>query len=53
MLEQIVLDRFGFHVSFGEPKILYKETIDNSVHGYGHFEPLRHYAEVHLINRSC
>lgn len=49
VLEQIVLERFGFHVSFGEPKILYKETIDNSVRGYGHFEPLKHYAEVHLL----
>lgn len=49
VLEQIVLERFGFHVTFGEPKILYKETIDNSVRGYGHFEPLRHYAEVHLL----
>ncbi|WP_277584014.1 GTP-binding protein [Psychrobacillus antarcticus] len=49
VLEQIVLERFSFHVSFGEPKILYKETIDNSVRGYGHFEPLRHYAEVHLL----
>lgn len=49
VLEQIVLERFDFRVSFGEPKILYKETIDNSVRGYGHFEPLRHYAEVHLL----
>ncbi|SDN88657.1 small GTP-binding protein domain-containing protein [Psychrobacillus sp. OK028] len=49
VIEQIVLERFGFHVTFGEPKILYKETIDNSVRGYGHFEPLRHYAEVHLL----
>lgn len=53
VLEQIVLERFGFHVSFGEPKILYKETIGNSVHGYGHFEPLRHYAEVHLLIESA
>lgn len=49
VLEQIVLERFGFHVSFGEPKILYKETLINAVRGYGHFEPLRHYAEVHLL----
>ena len=53
VLEQIVLERFGFHVSFGEPEILYKETIGNSVHGYGHFEPLRHYAEVHLLIESA
>lgn len=49
VLEQIVLERFSFHVTFGDPKILYKETIENTVRGYGHFEPLRHYAEVHLL----
>ncbi|WP_192797407.1 GTP-binding protein [Psychrobacillus glaciei] len=49
VLEQIVLERFLFHVSFGEPRILYKETIANAVKGYGHFEPLKHYAEVHLL----
>lgn len=48
VLQQIVLDRFGYHVTFGDPKIIYKETIRSSVNGYGHFEPLRHYAEVHL-----
>ena len=48
VLEQIVKERFSFTVSFGEPDILYKETIETTVIGYGHFEPLRHYAEVHL-----
>jgi ribosomal protection tetracycline resistance protein len=48
VLQQIAKDRFGFHVSFGAPEILYKETIEGAVSGYGHFEPLRHYAEVHL-----
>ncbi|WOV87479.1 TetM/TetW/TetO/TetS family tetracycline resistance ribosomal protection protein [Sporosarcina oncorhynchi] len=48
VLKQLVMDRFGFDVSFGDPKILYKETIRSSVNGYGHFEPLKHYAEVHL-----
>ena len=48
VLAQIVQDRFGFTVTFGEPKILYKETVKTAVTGYGHFEPLRHYAEVHL-----
>ncbi|ALS79272.1 GTP-binding protein [Planococcus kocurii] len=48
VLEQVVLERFGHHVQFGEPEILYKETISIPVMGYGHFEPLRHYAEVHL-----
>src|SRR5690606_14724497 len=48
VLEQIIKDRFGFTVAFGNPEILYKETITDTVTGYGHFEPLRHYAEVHL-----
>ncbi|MED1950133.1 translation factor GTPase family protein [Brevibacillus centrosporus] len=49
VLEQVVKERFGFAVSFGQPEILYKETIQSTVTGYGHFEPLRHYAEVHLL----
>ncbi|MCR2805490.1 GTP-binding protein [Paenibacillus soyae] len=49
VLEQLVKERFGFAVSFGQPEILYKETIRSAVTGYGHFEPLRHYAEVHLL----
>lgn len=48
VLETIIKERFGISVTFGEPHILYKETIDGPVTGYGHFEPLRHYAEVHL-----
>ncbi len=48
VLREIVKERFQLNVSFGEPKILYKETIETVVIGYGHFEPLRHYAEVHL-----
>lgn len=48
VLETIIKDRFGISVTFGNPHILYKETIDGPVTGYGHFEPLRHYAEVHL-----
>lgn len=48
VLKQVALDRFGMAVDFGTPKILYKETIREQVIGYGHFEPLRHYAEVHL-----
>lgn len=48
VLEQIVKERFSYSISFDKPKILYKETIANVVTGYGHFEPLRHYAEVHL-----
>lgn len=49
VLQCIIFQRFGFDVSFGKGNIIYKETIDNIVEGVGHFEPLRHYAEVHLI----
>lgn len=49
VLEQLVKERFGFTVAFGQPQILYKETITSTVTGYGHFEPLRHYAEVHFL----
>lgn len=48
VLEQLVRERFDFTIAFGQPEILYKETIKSAVNGYGHFEPLRHYAEVHL-----
>ncbi|WFD09230.1 GTP-binding protein [Tepidibacter hydrothermalis] len=48
VLEQLVKERFGFVVTFEDPQILYKETIDTVANGYGHFEPLGHYAEVHL-----
>jgi len=48
VLEQIVRERFQYNISFGDPNILYKETIETPVIGYGHFEPLKHYAEVHL-----
>lgn len=48
VLKQIADDRFGLLVHFAPPEILYKETIAEEVIGYGHFEPLRHYAEVHL-----
>jgi ribosomal protection tetracycline resistance protein len=48
VLEQLIKERFNIEVKFGTPEILYKETIDSAVNGCGHFEPLRHYAEVHL-----
>lgn len=48
VLEQVVIDRFKLKVAFGTPEILYKETIAGEVYGCGHFEPLGHYAEVHL-----
>ena len=49
ILQQILLDRFHLDIGFGEGSILYKETINQAVEGVGHFEPLRHYAEVHLL----
>lgn len=48
VLRRVILDRFGLAVDFDEGEILYKETISDTVLGAGHFEPLRHYAEVHL-----
>ena len=48
VLQQVVKDRFDIEVTFGPPEILYKETIGTTVNGYGHFEPLRHFAEVQL-----
>lgn len=48
VLQQVLLERFGMPITFGAPEILYKETIAGSVYGCGHFEPLGHYAEVHL-----
>lgn len=49
ILKSLILERFGVEVDFGQGKILYKETIQNTVEGVGHFEPLRHYAETHLL----
>ncbi len=49
ILKSLVWERFGVEVSFGEGSILYKETILAPVEGVGHYEPLRHYAEVHLL----
>lgn len=49
VLKGLILERFGVDVAFDAGKIVYKETIQNTVEGVGHFEPLRHYAEVHLI----
>lgn len=49
ILKKRIQERFGFSVEFGQKRIIYKETITNTVEGVGHFEPLRHYAEVHLL----
>lgn len=48
VLKTIILDRFSYEVAFDTPEIMYRETIAASVVGSGHFEPLKHYAEVHL-----
>lgn len=49
ILKRLILERFGVAVEFGTGNILYKETIQEAIEGVGHFEPLRHYAEVHLL----
>ena len=49
ILKRVLSDRFGLEVRFDEGSILYKETIVSPVEGIGHYEPLRHYAEVHLL----
>lgn len=49
ILTNLVSERFGISIGLGQPTINYKETISSRVEGIGHFEPLRHYAEVHLI----
>ena len=49
VLQAVIAERFGFTVTFGKGNIIYKETIAAPVEGVGHFEPLRHYAEVHLL----
>ena len=49
ILRQLMKDRFGMKVDFGPGSIVYKETIRRPAEGVGHFEPLRHYAEVHLL----
>ena len=48
VLRRQMKDRFGTEISFGETSVLYRETIAAAVEGVGHYEPLRHYAEVHL-----
>ncbi len=53
ILQSLIEERFGFTVSFSQGSIIYKETISEAVEGVGHFEPLRHYAEVHLLLRPA
>lgn len=49
ILKVLIRERFGLEIAFGKGRIVYKETIADTVEGVGHFEPLRHYAEVHLL----
>lgn len=49
ILQRLIAERFGIAVSFGQGSIVYRETLSEPVEGIGHFEPLRHYAEVHLL----
>lgn len=49
VLSRLIYDRFGYEVAFGSGAVAYKETIAEAVEGMGHYKPLRHYAEVHLI----
>lgn len=49
VLRKVISERFGMEVDFDEGSVLYKETILDVAEGVGHFEPLRHYAEVHLV----
>ena len=48
VLRSLLAERFGLNVEFGPGGILYKETITEPMEGVGHYEPLRHYAEVHV-----
>lgn len=49
ILKAIISERFNIDVTFGDGKVLYKETIVNPTYGCGHYEPLKHYAEVHVL----
>ncbi len=49
VFRRLVQERFDLDVTISDPRIYYKETVENTVEGVGHYEPLRHYAEVHLL----
>ncbi len=49
VFQRLVKERFDLDITIADPRIYYKETIENTVEGVGHYEPLRHYAEVHLL----
>ena len=50
VLQRVLKERFKMEVTFGTGSIVYRETIEEPVEGMGHFEPLRHYAEVHPVS---
>ena len=49
IFKSLFKERFGTEIDTADGKVMYKETVENTVEGIGHFEPLRHYSEVHLI----
>lgn len=49
ILQSLIRERYGIEISFGDARVVYRETIQTTAEGVGHFEPLRHYAEVHLL----
>ncbi len=49
ILQRLAQERFGLALEFGPGAVVYRETIENTAEGVGHFEPLRHYAEIHLL----
>ncbi len=49
ILQRLALERLGLALEFGPGAVVYRETIENTAEGVGHFEPLRHYAEIHLL----
>ncbi|MBD5082685.1 MAG: GTP-binding protein [Clostridiales bacterium] len=53
VLQTIIRERFGIEATFSKGNIIYKETISDKIEGIGHFEPLRHYAEVHLLMKPA
>ncbi|MEE3468382.1 MAG: translation factor GTPase family protein [Eubacterium sp.] len=48
ILQEVIRERYGVQVDFGQAQIVYKETVTKPAHGIGHYEPLRHYAEAHV-----
>lgn len=49
ILKSLVAERFGIDIEFGEGNVVYMETVQQVSEGVGHYEPLRHYSEVHLV----